>query len=383
MPLRVLIVPDKFKGTLSAAQAAAAIASGWRAARPQDALRLLPMNDGGDGFGPITAEILRAAPRETVTVDAAQRPCRSKWWFQAQEKIAIIEAAQVNGLAQLPRGVFHPFDLDTRGLGAVLREARGAGALHCLMGIGGSATNDAGFGLARSLGWRFVKGSGAYIERWTDCHELTGILPPDAQLGFETFRVAVDVQNPLLGPEGCSRIYGPQKGLKAADLPTADSALERIAQTVDRAHGRGRAWHSLPGAGAAGGLGFGLVAFTGAELIPGFDLFASLAGLDDALNQCDLVLTGEGMIDRSSLMGKGVGGVLATCKKRSIPCIGLGGHALPELLKAGGFAHLAALTGKTSQDKAMAEPEYWLTQVANEVGTQLTQLIPTLPTSAR
>ena len=371
MPLRVLIVPDKFKGTLSAAQAASAIAKGWCKARPNDLLRALPMNDGGDGFGAITADYLKAEVRETDTVDAAQRACRSRWWFQAADRIAIIEAAQVNGLAQLPKGLYHPFDLDTRGLGKVLREAHQAGARHCLIGLGGSATNDAGFGLATSLGWRFVTGSGSYIQTWTGCSELVSLIPPETQLSFESFQVAVDVQNPLLGPEGCSRIYGPQKGLTPADMPLADAALQRIADCVDRAQGSGRKVHHVPGAGAAGGLGFGFVAFTGALLTPGFDLFAKLSGLEAALGACDLVVTGEGMIDTSSLMGKGVGGILTACKARSLPCIGLAGHLGNGIQDVGGFLRLASLTQRTSPALAMVNAEAWLEIVAQEVAGTL------------
>src|SRR5215472_3879377 len=141
--LRVLIAPDKFKGTLSAADAAQAIAQGWHHARPKDALELVPITDGGDGFGQVMASLLKARPRKISTINAAHQPCKCTWWFEPRTKTAIIESARVIGLAMLPPKKFHPFELDTFGLGAVVNAARAAGARQCLVGIGGSATNDA------------------------------------------------------------------------------------------------------------------------------------------------------------------------------------------------------------------------------------------------
>ena len=144
MPLRILLIPDKFKGTLSAGAAARAIAKGWHKARRQDSLDLLPMTDGGDGFGEVMSVLLCARIQRLGTVDAAHRPCSARWWWEPRTKTAIIESAAIVGLAMLPPGRFHPFELDTFGLGAVLRAAAAKGARRCLMGIGGSATNDGG-----------------------------------------------------------------------------------------------------------------------------------------------------------------------------------------------------------------------------------------------
>src|SRR5579871_4844392 len=149
MPLRILIAPDKFKGTLTAHQAAEHIALGWYAVRPDDKLELLPISDGGDGFGEVTAPLFSATARSTNTQDAAHRPCTAAWWWDAKNATAIVESARVIGLALLPPGEFHPFDLDTSGLAVVLRDAISAGASRLIIGIGGSATNDGGFGMAR------------------------------------------------------------------------------------------------------------------------------------------------------------------------------------------------------------------------------------------
>ncbi|HAM71147.1 MAG TPA: glycerate kinase, partial [Verrucomicrobiales bacterium] len=319
MKLRVLVAPDKFKGTLTAVEAAAAIGAGWSGVRPGDELSLLPMSDGGDGFGALLGAILGAEGRRVETCDAAHRPCQSEWWWEPRERLAIVEAARANGLAQLPPGRFHPFELDTRGLAAVFQAASAAGARRCLVGIGGSATNDGGFGLAHALGWRFLDREARPIERWTELERLERIEPPVAGPRFEEVRVAVDVQNPLLGPEGCSRIYGPQKGLRSEDFPLADRSLGRLADAVRVLTGQDIA--GWPGAGAAGGLGFGLCAFLQGRLTPGFELFAGYAGFRERILGADLVITAEGSIDASSLMGKGVGGVAALCRELHRPCL--------------------------------------------------------------
>ena len=170
--MKVLIAPDKFKGTLSARAAAESIARGWRMARPDDTLELQPISDGGDGFGELTSAALGARPQSIGTVDAAHRPCTATWWWDAKTKTALIESANVVGLAMLPRGRFHPFDLDTFGLAKILRAATRRGAAKIIIGIGGSATNDGGFGLARALGWIFLDDDGNPILKWTDLRRL-------------------------------------------------------------------------------------------------------------------------------------------------------------------------------------------------------------------
>src|SRR6266536_891198 len=194
--MRVLIIPDKFKGTLTAETAAEAIARGWHSARPQDQLDLLPMSDGGDGFGEVISGLLKAKVQTVRTVAAAHRHCSAKWWWEPDAKTAIVESATVIGLAMLPPEQFHPFELDTFGLAAVLRAAAAKGARRCLIGIGGSATNDGGFGLARGLGWRFLDRNGHLIEQWTGLRELGQIRPPRRRRWFAELVVAVDVANP-------------------------------------------------------------------------------------------------------------------------------------------------------------------------------------------
>lgn len=374
MPLRVLIIPDKFKGTLTAQAAAAAIAAGWRAARPDDTLECLPMSDGGDGFGEIVSGLIDAVPQTVDTVDAAARPCQADWWWQAERRLAVIESANVIGLARLPPGRYHPFDLDTRGLGQVVQAAIAAGAKRCLIGIGGSATNDGGFGVAHALGWRFLDARGKAISRWIDLVGLAGLEPPDVGQPPPDVTVAVDVQNPLLGPTGATRVYGPQKGLKEVDFELAESCLSRLAEVVKRELGLDCA--SIPGAGAAGGLGFGLRCFLEARLEPGFELFAHHANLAARLRTADLVITAEGAIDRSTLMGKGVGRVAERCVASGVPCIGLAGRvSLPsaENLKNKFFDLTRGLVPDlTHLDEAMTHAALWLERLTREAAKEWT-----------
>jgi glycerate 2-kinase len=368
MPLHVLIIPDKFKGTLTAAAAAEAIARGWRRARAGDSLDLLPMSDGGDGFGEVTGALLKARIQYVKTVDAAHCPRVARWWWEPRARTAIIESAAVIGLAMLPPKRFHPFQLDTLGLGAVVRAAVKSGARRCLMGIGGSATNDGGFGLARALGWEFLDRTGNLIEQWTGLCRLERISVPRRRRWFSSLVVATDVQNRLLGARGASRVYGPQKGLREQDFALAERCLGRLAQVVRRELGHDFARE--PGAGAAGGLGFGLMAFLGAAMQPGFDLLARKAGLERRLGAADLVVTGEGAIDRSTLMGKGVGQVAQLCRLSRVPCIGLAG--MVEIRPGAGtcFAQAHALTDLTSVAQAKARPAYWLERLAERVARQ-------------
>jgi glycerate kinase len=372
--VKILISPDKFKGTLTAGAAAGAIARGWRKVRPRDSLELLPMSDGGDGFGEVMANLLHAKVQSVQTVDAAHRKCIAHWWWEPKTKTAIIESARVIGLAKLPPRKFHPFELDTFGLGAVVRAAAAKGARRCMIGIGGSATNDGGFGLAHALGWRFFDRDNNAIERWTDLHKLARIRPPKYRRWFRELIVAVDVQNPLLGARGATRVFGPQKGLRPSELREAERNLRKLSEMAGRfvvppSGGQLRLKRGLqthPGAGAAGGLGFGLMTFLGAEPEPGFNLFASFANLDERLRAADLVITGEGCIDDSTFMGKGVGEIARRCRKINTPCIALSGEIAATAVSKQFFIEAHALADLTTVRAAKSNATRWLARLASQ-----------------
>lgn len=440
---RVLIAPDAFKGSLTASTAAQAIAAGWRLQRPQDWLDLCPLADGGDGFGPVLAQWLGAEPRCCATVDAAGRPRRATWWWasaprqsgpmaplplasaSAPASIAIVESAEVIGLALLPAALRHPLPLDdvapqavdqsppahggpdrsgldgtglestgldcsglesrgldSRGLAPLLLAAAQAGAERLLIGLGGSASNDGGFGLARALGWRFFDAKGAPIHRWADLDRLERLEPPSQPPPLPELDIAVDVRNPLLGPEGATAIYGPQKGLTAQQLPRAEACLRRLAQCLEPLH-PGVA--ERPGSGAAGGLGYGLQVFCGGRLRAGAELVAKHCGLEPRLQAADLVIAGEGRFDVQSLMGKGTGGLLHRARRAGKPSLLLVGQLEPLALRqaqaeasAQGCAVLARalVPDLTDLDQACAAPALWLERLAQRAARDVSALSP-------
>ncbi len=411
MSRRVLICPDKFKGTLTAPQAAEAIAAGWRRAWPQDTCDLLPISDGGDGFGELLGRHWHAEEHPVETVDAAHRPVRASWWWVPARRTAIIESARVIGLAMLPPGQFHPFELDTFGLAAVLRAAAAKRPAATLIGIGGSATNDAGFGLARGLGWQFLDEAGQPIDRWPDLVRLRRIIGFSIPGFLRNVCIAVDVQNRLLGPRGATRIYGPQKGIRPEDVRPAERALRRLAEVLERSgdaegatasraglpsragqvppltpprspsggEGRGEgvprgtsnAFSSRPGAGAAGGLGFGLSVFVGGVLAPGFDLFAQETQFAERVRAASVVVTGEGAIDETTVrMGKGVGQVARLCRRARKPCLGLAGSLNLAAGGAGAFTSLKGIVPElASLEAAKAKAARWLGELAFRVAS--------------
>ena len=262
----------------------------------------------------------------------------------------------------LPSGRFHPFELDTFGLGKVLQAVVKKGARRCFLGIGGSATNDGGFGVAKALGWQFLDAARGSIERWTELWRLAKVFPPQKRLWCKRLIVAVDVQNPLPGSRGATRIYGPQKGLRPDDFPRAERALRRLSRTSPEIARQS-------GAGAAGGLGFGLAAFFGASLCSGFEIFSEQARLDNHLQDADLVITGEGQIDVSTLMGKAVGQVTRRCRRFRIPSVVLAGTVVGGPRVRNAFTTVNALTDLVSRKKALTEPARWLETLAQRAAS--------------
>jgi glycerate 2-kinase len=365
LPLSILIAPDKFKGTLTAPQAAKAIARGWKAARPEDRLTQLPISDGGDGFGALMAEALGANSLTIETQDASQTQTNAPCWIDSGT--AIVESANILGLAMLSAKKRRPLALDSRGLGIVLRDERFTNCRQIIIGIGGSATNDGGFGVARELGWHFESDRGEPICDWINLVNLKKIHPTETKLSGEII-VAVDVQNPLLGPNGCTRVYGPQKGLREEYIPQAEAALARLAKVWDTQMGEDVA--SLPGAGAAGGLGFGLRCFAGAKIRSGFEIFAEASGLDALLREVDVVVTGEGAMERQTVMGKGVGELAKRARANGCRCIGLAGMVKDRPALAEVLDDCRALTDLTTATEEQVNAARWLEKLARVVGDE-------------
>jgi glycerate kinase len=360
--VRIAIVPDKFKGTLTARQAAAAIAAGWKRTRPADSIEQVPMSDGGDGFGKVIGNVLGATTRRITTVDAAHRPRQARWWWSPQTRTAIVESAEVIGLSLLGARHRRPLELDTSGLGRVLLRVSRLKPRRCLIGVGGSATNDGGFGMARALGWRFLAGCGPEMTQWTQLARCRRIVSPPQRPTLGRLTVAFDVENPLLGAAGCTRIYGPQKGLQPGEFPTAERALRRLAHLMEQQLQRGA--HRIPGAGASGGLGFGLMTFLGARPAKGFSVFARETGLARHIRTADLVITGEGCLDAQSLMGKGVGELLGLCEANRTPCMVISGHTALPLTSRRRFVASHTLTSRFPRSMAMTQTSLCLERLA-------------------
>jgi glycerate kinase len=328
--VRVLVTPDKFKGTLSAAQAAGAIAAGWARAVPSAEVEQVPMADGGEGtLDALVAAMGGERHRARVTgplgdpVDAEYAVVNGP-----DESLAVIEMARASGLTLISERRRDPRRATTRGTGELILEACRRGARRVMVCIGGSATNDAGAGMAQALGIRLLDGSGQDLRpgggALVDLVRID-MSALDPAVAAATFVVATDVDNPLVGPQGASAVYGPQKGASPEDVAQLDLALGHFAAVVYR--DLGVDVRDLPGAGAAGGLGAGLIAFLGAHIRPGVDVVMESLGLPDRLQWADLVVTGEGRFDQQSLRGKVPAGILRVAEEARVRAIVLCGRA--------------------------------------------------------
>jgi glycerate kinase len=237
--------------------------------------------------------------------------------------LAVVESAIAAGLQLVPDRLRDPAQTSSFGVGELIAAACAIGPRRIIIGIGGSATNDGGFGMARALGWVFRDDSGREIGQWTELDGLAAIEPPPSR-AWPSVTVASDVQNPLLGVDGATRIYGPQKGMRPEDFAKAEACLGFLAKVA--ADTLGSDFSLTPGAGAAGGLGFGLMAFAGATIESGFEVFAKATGLETKIGEVDFVVTAEGAIDEQTRMGKGTGQLAALCRRLGTPCIGLTGQ---------------------------------------------------------
>ncbi len=360
--MKVLVAPNAFKGTLTAPQAAAAIARGVRDVFPDAEVVEVPVADGGDG----TVEALVTARRgeyRTATVEGPLGgPVEARYGLIDSGRTAVVELATSSGLALIDPSRRDPRRASTYGFGQLLEAARAQGVGEIIAGIGGSATNDGGAGMAQAVGYRLLAAAGndlpqggAALAR-LDRIDATGF--DRAAWASVRVRVASDVTNPLTGPEGASAVYGPQKGADQEAVNELDAALARFAQMIERDLGKQVA--HLPGAGAAGGTGAALVAFLDASLEPGAPLVVGATGFDVRLPGSDLVFTGEGRADEQTAYGKAPGEVAKRAAAAGIPVVLLAGSKGPgwEALHSLGVTDVVTLTeeGEDAQD-AFRDPE--------------------------
>jgi glycerate 2-kinase len=328
--MKILVASDKFKGSLTAAEACNAIAAGF--ASSDHEVRCLPIADGGDGIARTLCDAAGGTWHEAEVSGPLGEPVQAGFARIDDGNTAVIEMATASGIVLLGESEKDPLRATTSGTGELILDAIAKGAREIILGIGGSATNDGGVGMALALGYRFLDKAGeARSNLPEDLPHVVTIEPP-ASRDFPKVTVACDVTNPLLGPNGCTRIYGPQKGIAPDDMERHE---ERLAHLVSLIGEKGDAAALLPGSGAAGGLGFGAIVFLDATLVPGFDLVSETLGLEEAVQWADLVITGEGRLDHQSLEGKGPCGVVDLAKrfgkKTAAFCGSLGDPSLSEV----------------------------------------------------
>lgn len=368
--MRVLICPDGFGGTLSPAEAAAAIAAGWRVAAPADELDLAPLSDGGPGFVGVLAAALPAAVLRVVQVaDPLGRPVRAA--FLLDGSTAYLESAQACGLHLLRDDERNPRTTTTYGVGQLVTAALDAGATRLVVGLGGSATNDGGAGMLAALGVTRYDRAGEPLGRGggplRDLARLDG--RPDRRLAGVELVAATDVDSPLLGLSGATAVFGPQKGASREDVALLDGALTSWADALER-H-LGVAVRADPGAGAAGGLGAALLAL-GARRAPGIALVERLVGLPARVAVADLVVTGEGTFDLASLSGKVVSGVATLAAAEAVPCLVLAGAVRVgrREMGAAGIAAAYSVVEQVGVEEAMAKPAQELAALSTRVARQ-------------
>jgi glycerate kinase len=332
--MRIVVAPDKFKGSLPAAEVAAAVAAGLRAVAGDAEILAMPVADGGDG----TVDAAVAAGFERVPVTAAGpdgEPVRAS--YARRGDVAVVELACVCGLALLPAGRRAPLTASSFGAGEVLRAALDAGARQVVLGVGGSASTDGGAGMLAALGARVLGADGEPVGREVAGRRVAGGadlelvaaldlagLHPAFRSGEASLTLAADVDNPLTGLDGAAAVYGPQKGASPAEVARLDAGLERWAAVV--AATVGKEWSAAPGAGAAGGVGFAAMAVLGARMQPGIELVLELTGLEARLAGADLVITGEGSLDGQSLAGKAPVGVARAAARHGVPVVAVAGR---------------------------------------------------------
>ena len=351
--MRILVAPDKFKGALNARDAAQSIAKGLLDVMSDAQIEIVPMADGGEGTAEAICEARECSWIECKAHDPLGREIEARYGWLAHEKLAVMEMSEAAGMRRLSESERDPICASTFGVGEMILDASKRGAKRIIIGLGGSATNDGGFGMARALGYQFVYEQEHVHEQdrqsVIEFINLTKIQKPE-DLELPKIVAAVDVKNPLLGENGATRVFGPQKGASTSDLDNLERALTTLADVVARESGFD--YRNQAGAGAAGGLGFGLLSFCGATIQPGFEVVAEAVRLEAKMKDADLVITGEGSLDRQTLEGKTPAGVAQLARKLHRPVFAIVGRATqdPELSELFDGIYQNARPGMSQQE---------------------------------
>jgi len=369
--VKILIAPNALKGSLSACEAAEALATGSRRALPNAELVLLPVADGGDGLARVLGDALQATPQSLPVTGPVGQPVKATWLYSRENRTAVIEMAAAAGLALLDPSKLAPMTASTYGVGELILAALDKGAQRILLGIGGSATTDGGMGMAKALGVVFRDAQGSILEangyRLSEIAEIdtTGL---DTRLGAVQIQVICDVDNPLLGARGAATVFAPQKGADTTQVKQLEAGLTHFAEVLDSSLGKDV--RNTPGAGAAGGLGAGSIAFLDAGLQPGAELVLDLLHFDEALKGADLVITAEGRLDGQTAFGKAPAAVARRARAAGIPCIAIAGSlgdGMDALDAIGITAAYTLCRGPASLADAMLNAASHLQETATQV----------------
>ncbi|KOV88608.1 glycerate kinase [Streptomyces sp. NRRL WC-3618] len=366
-----MIAADKFKGSLTAVEVAERVSAGLRKAAPGVEIESLPVADGGDGT--VAAAVAAGFARREVRVTG---PLGHEVTaaFALRGDTAVVEMAEASGLQRLPAGVFGPLTASTYGSGELLRAALDAGARTIVFGVGGSATNDGGAGMLTALGARFLDADGAPVPPGGGglaglvTADLSGL---DARLADVDLVLASDVDNPLTGPTGAPAVYGPQKGASPDDVAALDGALAHYAKVLETVIGwKAAEYAAAPGAGAAGGIGYGALVM-GARFRPGIEVMLDVLGFADAVDRATLVITGEGSLDEQTLHGKAPAGVAAAARAQGREVVAVCGRLAlrPEALGRAGIRRAYPLTEiEPDLAKCVSDAGPLLERVAENIG---------------
>lgn len=379
---RILVAPDSFKGSLTAAEAAAAMAEGIRRVDAGIEINMLPVSDGGEGLVAVLTPALGG--KEVASVVQGPLPGQhvtARWGHVPGSATAIIEMAEAAGIGLVPAGQRDPRITTTFGVGQLIEAALDRNVRAIIVGIGGSATNDGGAGMASALGAEFLDESGELLPYGgAALARLARISTERLDMRLRSVQVtaACDVTNPLTGPEGASRVYAPQKGAGPEIVELLETALCRYAAVLRT--GLGREVAALPGSGAAGGLGAGLLAFCDADLRSGIDIVMDATGFERALAEADLVLTGEGKIDAQTRAGKALSGILSRARQAGVPVAAVvgcfEGDRSGSLKNEGYIDAITLVDSSTNQQSAMARAGELLADRTAELLRRLTGSLP-------
>lgn len=375
--MHIVIAPDKFKGSLTGHQAAEAIRKGFAKKLPSATFELLPLADGGEGILDAFQQAIFGTIREITALDANGREITAQWLLANIEgrKTAIIESSQSIGLWRIKADERDLSLASSFGAGQLIQAAVSENVDEIIIGLGGSATNDAGLGLAAALGYRFLDQNGKTIEPIPANILSISSIDSSAAIKLPTITVACDVANPLLGSRGATQIYGPQKGLKHDELESAEAAHAHLAEVSIRHFNTD--FGDTPGAGAAGGLGFGLMTFCGATLASGFDCIANALHAEEKISAADLVITAEGSLDHQTLEGKTPHGVSRLARKYNLPVYAIAGRLADEDLLHEHFEGIASIVNAPmTLDEAIANAPTLLENAATRLAHTLVNAKP-------